>query len=89
MKHTAHVHAGALSMLTDAPDGCAATRRALGDRVVVLKGRPARIHEEIAVDLPRPRGRDTLVLPRFAALRERVWSTLSTEAKKAEFQLGT
>lgn len=60
----------------------------MGDRVVVLKGRPARIHEEIAVDLPRPRGRDTLVLPRFAALRERVWSTLLSEAKKAEFQLG-
>ena len=36
MKHTVHVHAGALSALTDAPDGCAATRRALGDRVVVL-----------------------------------------------------
>jgi hypothetical protein len=38
--------------------------------------------------LPRPRDRDTLVLPRFAALRERVWNTLSTEAKKAEFQIG-
>ncbi len=36
MKHTAHVHAAAVSELTDAPDGCAATRRALGDRVLVL-----------------------------------------------------
>ena len=27
----------------------------LGDRVVVLTARPARIREEIAVDLPRPR----------------------------------
>jgi NitT/TauT family transport system ATP-binding protein len=60
----------------------------MGDRVVVLKGRPSRIQEEIAIDLPRPRSRETLVLPRFAELRERVWSTLMSEAKKAEFQLG-
>ena len=59
----------------------------MGDRVVVLKGRPARIHEEIAVDLPRPRSRATLGLPRFAELRERVWSTLMSEAKKAEFEI--
>ncbi len=60
----------------------------MGDRVVVLKGRPARIHEDIAVDLPRPRSRATLTLPRFAELRERVWSMLMSEAKKAEFQIG-
>ncbi len=60
----------------------------LGDRVVVLKGRPSRIHEEIAIDLPRPRSRETLQLPRFAELRERVWSTLMTEARKAEFEIG-
>ncbi|HEV2162275.1 MAG TPA: ABC transporter ATP-binding protein [Stellaceae bacterium] len=59
----------------------------MGDRVVVLKGRPSRIHEEIAVDLPRPRSRATLGLPRFAELRERVWSTLMSEAKKAEFEV--
>lgn len=59
----------------------------MGDRVVVLKGRPARIHEEIVVDLPRPRSRATLGLPRFAELRERVWSTLMSEAKKAEFEI--
>jgi len=59
----------------------------MGDRVVVLKGRPSRIHEDIAVDLPRPRSRETLSLPRFAELRERVWSTLMSEAKKAEFQV--
>jgi hypothetical protein len=28
-----------------------------------------------------------LSLPRFAELRERVWNTLMTEARKAEFQL--
>ena len=59
----------------------------MGDRVVVLKGRPSAIHETIAVDLPRPRSRDTLSAPRFADLRERVWSTLWSEARQAEFQL--
>ena len=59
----------------------------MGDRVVVLKGRPSRIHEDIPVDLPRPRSRDTLSMPRFAELREHVWSTLMTEARKAEFEL--
>ena len=59
----------------------------MGDRVVVLKGRPSSIHEMIAVDLPRPRSRDTLGARRFAELRERVWSTLWSEAREAEFQL--
>jgi NitT/TauT family transport system ATP-binding protein len=59
----------------------------MGDRVVVLKGRPSRVHETIAIDLPRPRARATLVAPRFAQLRERVWSILMAEARQAEFQL--
>jgi len=57
----------------------------MGDRVAVLKGRPSRISETIAVDLPRPRTRETLTAPRFAKLREQVWSTLNDEARKAEF----
>ncbi|MBI4275733.1 MAG: ABC transporter ATP-binding protein [Rhizobiales bacterium] len=60
----------------------------MGDRVVVLKGRPSNIHETIAIDLPRPRTRDTLREPRFGELRERVWGTLMSEARQAEFQLG-
>src|SRR6266702_3112702 len=48
----------------------------LGHRVIVLKGRPSSIHETITIDLPQPRTRETLQLPRFAELRERVWSTL-------------
>jgi NitT/TauT family transport system ATP-binding protein len=59
----------------------------LGDRVVVLKGRPSKIEETITVDLPRPRSRATLREPRFAELRERVWGTLMSEARKAEFTL--
>jgi NitT/TauT family transport system ATP-binding protein len=60
----------------------------MGDRVIVLKGRPSQIYEEIDIPLPRPRRRETLALPQFAALRERVWSTLMSEAREAEFQLG-
>ena len=60
----------------------------MGDRVVVLKGRPSHIHEEITIDLPRPRNRDTLALPRFAELREHVWGTLMSEARRAEFEMG-
>jgi len=59
----------------------------MGDRVIVLKGRPSSVHETIAVDLPRPRSRDTLRLPRFAELRERVWGTLMSEARQAEFHI--
>jgi NitT/TauT family transport system ATP-binding protein len=59
----------------------------MGDRVIVLKGRPSSIHEDITIDLARPRSRDTLREPRFAELRERVWSTLFSEAREAEFQL--
>ena len=59
----------------------------LGHRVIVLKGRPSSIHETIAIDLPHPRTRETLRLPRFAELRERVWGTLMREAREAEFHL--
>jgi len=59
----------------------------MGDRVLVLKGRPASVHEIIEVDLPRPRDRATLLLPRFAELREHVWGTLMDEARRAEFEV--
>ena len=59
----------------------------LGHRVIVLKGRPSSIHETVTIDLPHPRTRATLREPRFAELRERVWSTLMREAREAEFQL--
>jgi NitT/TauT family transport system ATP-binding protein len=59
----------------------------LGHRVIVLKGRPSSIHETIEIDLPGPRTRATLREPRFAELRERVWNTLMSEARAAEFQL--
>jgi NitT/TauT family transport system ATP-binding protein len=59
----------------------------MGDRVIVLKGRPSTVFETIDVDLPRPRDRQTLGLPRFNELREHVWSTLMDEARRAEFSV--
>jgi NitT/TauT family transport system ATP-binding protein len=59
----------------------------LGHRVIVLKGRPASVHETITIDLPHPRTRETLRLARFAELRERVWGTLMREAREAEFKI--
>lgn len=59
----------------------------MGDRVVVLKGRPSEVHEIIDVDLPAPRDRSTLSHPRFAEIREHVWSTLMDEVRAAEFEL--
>ena len=59
----------------------------MGDRVMVLKGRPSSVHELIDVDLPRPRDRATLSMPRFTALRERVWATLMDDARRAEFDV--
>lgn len=59
----------------------------MGDRIVVLKGRPSTVHEVIDVDLPRPRDRATLTLPRFSQLREHVWNTLMAEALEAEYEV--
>ena len=59
----------------------------MGDKVVVLKGRPSTVFEVVDVDLPHPRSRATLSLPRFSALREHVWTTLMDEARAAELEL--
>ncbi|MBI3069631.1 MAG: ABC transporter ATP-binding protein [Betaproteobacteria bacterium] len=59
----------------------------MGDRIVVLKGRPATVHEIVTVDLPRPRTRATLATPRFAGLREHVWNTLMADARRAELEI--
>jgi NitT/TauT family transport system ATP-binding protein len=59
----------------------------MGDRIMVLKGRPSSVHEIVTVDLPHPRDRTTLLSPRFAELREHVWGTLMAEARQAEFEV--
>lgn len=59
----------------------------MGDRVVVLRGRPASISEVIETSLPHPRTRDVLGTPRFNEVREHVWSSVMQEAEQAEREL--
>ncbi|HEV8537046.1 MAG TPA: ABC transporter ATP-binding protein [Candidatus Limnocylindria bacterium] len=50
---------------------------ALGDRIVVLTSRPARVRETITVDIPRPRTVAGVVAhPRFVELRDQCWRLL-------------
>ncbi len=59
----------------------------MGDRVLILKGRPSTVSDIIDIDLARPRSRETLLLPRFSELKERVWNTLVEDVKRAEYVL--
>lgn len=56
----------------------------MGDRIVVLKGRPSTIHEVIEVGIARPRDRSTLAHRRFTEIREYVWSILMEDIMRAE-----
>ncbi len=50
---------------------------ALGDRVVVLSARPARVRETLTVDIARPRTVAGVIAdPKFVPLRERCWRLL-------------
>jgi NitT/TauT family transport system ATP-binding protein len=52
----------------------------LGDRVIVLTARPARVREVVAVPYPRPRSVAAVRAdPAFGALRARVWDLLRPE----------
>ena len=50
----------------------------LADRVVVLSDRPGRIIEQMAIDFPRPRGLDTMALPEFADICNRLRAHFSS-----------
>lgn len=51
----------------------------LGDRVVVLTPRPARVRDIVTIDLPRPRPADVVLLPRFSELTALLWRELKEE----------
>jgi NitT/TauT family transport system ATP-binding protein len=48
----------------------------LSNRVIVLSQRPGRVAAELTVDLPRPRGPETLTSPGFTSLRARALELL-------------
>jgi NitT/TauT family transport system ATP-binding protein len=48
----------------------------MGDRVIVLGGRPSRVRAVREVRLPRPRDRSIVTAAEFINLREQVWHDL-------------
>ena len=55
----------------------------LGDRVLVLSGRPATILEEIHVPLDRPRQRADRASEAIASRQEHIWQILESEVRKS------
>jgi NitT/TauT family transport system ATP-binding protein len=53
----------------------------LGDRVVVLTARPARIREEVKIELPRPRGLDIKKSARCHEYRNYIWDMIRSESR--------
>ena len=54
---------------------------AMGDRILVLSARPARVRELFQVDIPRPRTvQDVIAHPRFVPLRDHCWRLLREHA---------
>jgi NitT/TauT family transport system ATP-binding protein len=50
----------------------------LSDEVLVMSGRPGRILDRVAIDLPRPRSLEIMASPRFAELRDQLWQQIRT-----------
>jgi NitT/TauT family transport system ATP-binding protein len=50
----------------------------MGDRVIVLGGKPSGIYREVDVPLPRPRNAATVASPEFQELRSEVWDYVMT-----------
>jgi NitT/TauT family transport system ATP-binding protein len=45
----------------------------MGDRIVILRGRPSSIFDIVDVGIPRPRGREVVDSDRFRVVRDYVW----------------
>ena len=56
----------------------------LGDRVVVLTARPARIREEVRIELPRPRGLEVKKSLRCLEYRNYIWDLIRSESAGAK-----
>ena len=56
----------------------------LGDRVVVMSGRPGQVIDDVRIELPRPRSAETKGSKEFGDYHLHLWSLLRGEAAKAE-----
>jgi NitT/TauT family transport system ATP-binding protein len=54
----------------------------LGDRILVMSGRPGSIQADIAIDLPRPRTLSFRQHPQFDAIYQQVWQIIETEVRE-------
>ena len=48
----------------------------MGDRVVILSGRPGHVQDIVDVGIGRPRGRETVDSERFRTVRDYLWNTV-------------
>jgi NitT/TauT family transport system ATP-binding protein len=58
----------------------------LGDRVLVMSGRPGRIIEDVTLALPRPRDADVKGSAEFSRYHNQLWELLREDAAQAESQ---
>jgi NitT/TauT family transport system ATP-binding protein len=54
----------------------------LGDRILVMSGKPGHIRKDITVPLKRPRRREDLALPDATACKADIWRILEHEVKQ-------
>lgn len=53
----------------------------MGDRIVILRGRPSTIFDIVEVGIPRPRGHTAVDTERFRTVRDYVWRAVMQEAE--------
>ena len=54
----------------------------LGDRILVMSGRPGTIQADIPIDLPRPRTLSFRQHPQFDAIYQQVWQIIESEVRE-------
>lgn len=56
----------------------------MGDRIVILSGRPSKIYDIVDVNIPRPRDRASMSSERFKVVYDYVWNAIMTENARRE-----